>query len=334
MTKTVLLTGVTGFIAKRIALDLLNAGHSVRGSLRSTSRADEVREAVRPHLTDASALDRLSFVELDLTKDDGWTEAARGCDVLMHTASPFPSASPKDENDIIRPAVDGTLRALRAAQAAGVTRVILTSSVVAIEANDKPNPQTPANWTDLDNPRATTYYKSKTLAEKAAWNLAAEHPEMQLTTINPSLVLGTPLDRHYGTSLSLIERMMAGKDPAMPDLGFAVVDVADISAMHIAAMDRPATAGQRYIGAAGSLTMVEIARHLAARYPDRKIATRQAPAWLLRILSLFDPSVKTILPQLGHKPVFDTSATTRDLGMTFVPHDTAIDRAAAAIANA
>lgn len=333
MTHTVLLTGITGFIAKRITLDLLNAGHFVRGTLRSTTRADEVREAVRPHLADAAALERLTFVELDLTRDAGWTEAAQGCDVLMHTASPFPMASPKDENDIIRPAVDGTLRALRAAQAAGITRVVLTSSVVAIEANDNPNPQTPANWTDISNPRASTYYKSKTLAEKAAWDFVAKHPEIQLTTINPALVLGTPLDRHYGTSLNLIERIMAGKDPMMPDLGFAVVDVADISAMHIAAMDRPGSAGHRYIGAAASLTMLKIAIHIAAAYPDRKIATRQAPKWLLRVLALVDPSIRTILPQIGHRPVFDTSATTRDLGITFTPATTAIDRAAAAVAG-
>jgi len=330
MTKTVLLTGVTGFIAKRIALDLLNAGHTVRGSLRSTARADEVRDAIRPHLTDPAALDRLNFVELDLTRDDGWPEAAQGCDVLMHTASPFPMASPKDENDIIRPAVDGTLRALRAAHAAGITRVVLTSSAVAIEANDKPNPQTPANWTDVNNPRASTYYKSKTLAERAAWDFVAAHPEMQLTTVNPALVLGTPLDRHYGTSLNLIERLLSGKDPAMPNLGFAIVDIVDVSAMHIAAMDRPATAGHRYIAAAQSFTMPEIAAHLARTYPNRKISTRQAPGWLLRVLALFDPAIRTILPQLGHKPVFDTSTTIRDLGVAFTPATTAIDRAAAA----
>ncbi len=334
MTNMVLLTGVTGFIAKRIALDLLNAGHHVRGSLRSLSRADEVRDAVRPHLTDPAALDRLGFVELDLSSDTGWTEAAQGCDVLMHTASPFPMSSPKNADEVIRPAVDGTLRALRAAHQAGITRVIMTSSVVAIEVNDKPNPQTPENWTDITDPRATTYYKSKTLAERAAWAFVADHPQMRLTTINPSLVLGTPLDRDYGTSLSLIERVMAGKDPALPDLGFAVVDVADISAMHIAAMERPETAGNRYIGSAGSVTLPEIARHLAKVYPNRKIATRQAPGWLLRILSLFDPAIRTILPQLGHKAVFDASATTRDLGITFVPADTAIERAAAAIARA
>ncbi len=332
MTNTVFLTGVTGFIAKRIALDLLEAGHTVTGSLRSMSRADEVRDAVRPHLSDPSALERLSFTELDLTKDDGWTEALQGHDVLMHTASPFPMSQPKNEEDIIRPAVDGTMRALKAAQAAGVTRVILTSSVVAIEANDLSIPKGPDQWTDPDHPRATAYYKSKTLAEKAAWAFVEEHPEMQMTTIHPSLVLGAPLDGNYGTSLNLIKRIMGGKDPALPGLGFGMVDVADISAMHIAAMDRPESAGKRYIGSAGSMMMPAIAQHLAPQYPDRKIATRQAPGWLLKVLSLFDPAVKGILPQIGYMPEFDTSATQSDLGITFTPLTTTIDRAAAAVA--
>ncbi|ABD53446.1 NAD-dependent epimerase/dehydratase family protein [Jannaschia sp. CCS1] len=331
MPNHVFLTGVTGFIAKRIALDLLNGGHTVTGSLRNPARADEVRDALHPHLTDPGSLEHLTFATLDLTRDEGWTDAMAGCDTLMHTASPFPLSSPKDENDLIRPAVDGTLRALNAAKDAGVTRVILTSSVVAIEANDRPNPQTPANWTDVNHPRATPYYTSKTLAERAAWDFVAEHPEMQLTTINPSLVLGAPLDDNYGTSLSLIERMMAGKDPALPPLGFGLVDVEDVSAMHIAAMARPESAGNRYIASAGSMMMPAIGAHLKGIYPDRKIATRQAPGWLLRVLALFDPSIRTILPQLGHMPEFDTSVSIRDLGITFTPATTALKRAADAV---
>lgn len=331
MPNHVFLTGVTGFIAKRIALDLLNAGHSVKGSLRNAARADEVRNAIRPHLTDVSALDRLSFTALDLTNDNGWAEAMVGCDTLMHTASPFPMSSPKNEDDVIRPAVDGTRRALKAAKDAEIMRVILTSSVVAIEANDLPNPQTPANWTDLDHLRATPYFKSKTMAEHAAWGFVEKNPQMQLTTINPSLVLGTPLDAHYGTSLSLIERIMAGKDPMMPPMGFGIVDVEDVSALHIAAMDRPESAGNRYIASGGSMMMLAISTHLKSLYPDRKIATRQAPAWLMKTLALFDPAVRSIVPQLGQMPQFDTSASTRDLGVTFIPVETALERAAAAV---
>lgn len=328
----VFLTGVTGFIAKRIALDLLNAGHSVTGSLRSATRADEVRDAVRPHLTDATAVEKLTFTELDLTKNDGWADAMQGCDVLMHTASPFPLASPKDENDLIRPAVDGTLRALKTAQTADITRVILTSSVAAIEANDVTTTLTPADWTDVNHPKTTSYYKSKTLAEKAAWDFVGDNPTMQLTTINPVLVLGAPLDNHYGSSLELVERLMKGSDPMLPDLRFGVVDIEDVSAMHIAAMDTPATIGQRFIASADIMSMPDIAKHLAEAYPDRKITTRTAPTWLLHILALFDPAIKTVLPQVGPRAGLDTSATTGTLGITFTPILTAIDRAAKAVA--
>ncbi len=331
MSKTVLLTGVTGFIAKRIAFDLLEAGYSVRGSLRSTRRADEVRAALRDKLSDPAALDRLSFAELDLAEDAGWTEAMEGIDAVLHTASPFPLASPKDENDLIVPAVEGTLRALRAAQEAGVTRIVLTSSVAAVEAKDFSGPLTEADWSDTDHPRSTAYYKSKTLAERAAWDFVKTHPEMQLTTINPALVLGSPMDANYGASLSVIERILSGTDPMLPDLGFGIVDVADISAMHIAAMERPEAIGQRFIGANGTMTMPAIAQHLASRHPDRKIATRTAPKFLLRILALFDPALKTVLPGVGKSPEFDTSAAKRVLGMDFAAPLDAVDRAADAV---
>lgn len=333
MSHTVLLTGVTGFIAKRIALDLLNAGHTVRGSLRSAARADEVRDALRPQLTDPAALDRLTFTELDLTSDTGWDTALQGCDALLHTASPFPMAQPKDENDLIRPAVDGTLRALRAANNAGVNRVVLTSSVVAIEAKGSgDSTYTPEDWSETDHPKSSAYYKSKTLAERAAWDFVADHPEMQLTTVNPALVLGTPMDDNYGTSLELVERIFNGKDPMVPNIGFGIVDVADVSAMHVAALDRPETAGKRYIASSASVTLPQMARHLKSQHPDRKIATSIAPVLLLRFLSIFDPTIKTVLPGIGVTPHFDTSASTGDLGVTFTPWQTAVDRAAAAIA--
>jgi dihydroflavonol-4-reductase len=333
MPHHVLLTGASGFIAKRITLDLLDAGHTVRGSLRSLKRADEVRAAVRPHLRDPDALDRLSFVELDLTRDQGWAEAMAGMTALIHTASPFPMAPPRDENELIRPAVDGTLRALRAAQSAGVMRVVLTSSVVAIEANAKVGREklTEADWSDVSHPRSTPYYKSKTLAERAAWDFVAQHPEMQLTTINPSLVLGRPLDADFGTSLQLIERILSGKDPMQPDIGFGIVDVADVSAMHLRALEQPESAGKRYIASGPSATMPEVARHLAKRFPNRRIATRVAPVFVLRLLGLFDRSVKTVLPALGAPPVFDGSRARKELGIEFIGWEVAVDRAADAI---
>lgn len=335
MADTVVLTGVTGFIAKRIALDLLNAGHVVRGTLRTPARADEVRAAIAPRLGDPAALDRLSFATLDLGRDEGWAEAMSGADALVHTASPFPLTQPKNEAEIIEPAVEGTLRALRSAEAAGVRRVVLTSSAVAIEATQASDgPLTEDDWTDIGHPRATAYYKSKTLAEWAAWDFVKAHPEMRLTTINPALVLGEPLDGNYGTSLAVVERLLSGKDPMVPEVGFGVVDIADVSAMHVAALERPESEGRRFIASAGSMTMPEMARHLKARYPGRKIATRVAPGFLLRALSLFDPTIRTILPALGFTPEFDNTRARSILGMTFTTPQTALDRSAVTLIGA
>ncbi|MEO0991653.1 MAG: aldehyde reductase [Pseudomonadota bacterium] len=321
MAKTVLLTGVTGFIAKRIALDLLNAGHAVRGSLRSERRADEVRAALRPALDDPNSLDRLSFVELDLARDEGWAEAMDGIDAVLHTASPFPMVQPKDENEIIKPAVDGALRALRAAETAGVTRVVMTSSLVAIMSTDKPEnaAYSEADWTDTSHPTATAYVKSKTLAEKAAWDFVSDHPAIQLTTINPGLVAGRPMDRNFGTSLQVIERILGGKDPMLPDVGFPVVDVKDVSAMHLKALDDPNTVGKRFIASAGFATFPEIADVLRGAFPTRKIAKSVAPKIVLRILSLFDPSIRTILPTVGLRLTIDNALARDEMGMDFVP---------------
>ena len=329
----VLLTGISGFIAKAVALEFLNAGHSVRGSLRRMDRADEVRDALRPHLESPPALDRLSFVELDLTRDGGWQEAAEGMEVVVHTASPFPMAPPKDiEADLIRPAVEGTLRALRAAKAAGVRRVVLTSSMAAVMNRDIADGAmvSAEDWSEIGHPTLDPYSRSKTEAERAARRYADENG-LEIVTINPGLVLGTPLDRHWGTSLDLVERILAGKDPAVPDLGFPVVDVADVARMHLAAAERDAAAGGRYLGAAGWMTMLEMARLLAAEYPDRKIATRKAPGWLIRGLSYFDKSLKTVAPQIGRTLRVDATATKRDLGIAFAPPATSVRRAAAAI---
>ena len=331
MTQTILLTGVSGFIAKRIAYDLLEAGYSVRGSLRSMARAVEVRAAMKGH----RHLDRLDFVELDLGSDAGWDDAMLGVDALMHTASPFPMASPKNEDDLIRPAVDGTLRALNAAQKAGVTRVVLTASVVSIIHSDRPKGHKygPADWTDLTHASTSAYGRSKTLAEKAAWDFVVKHPEMQLTTIHPGLVLGTPMDRHYGTSLNIIERMMSGKDPMVPNIGMSIVDVNDVSALHVAALTTAASIGQRVIANDDYWMMTRMAKVLRTAHPDRKIATKQAPRFLLKLLSLFDPAIKSVLPLLDREVIVDNSATVETFKYRFIPAQQAIENSAAFVAD-
>jgi len=329
--QTILLTGITGFIAKRIAFDLLAKGYHVRGSLRSLNRADEVKKAITAHGGDTT---NLTFVELDLTQDAGWADAMAGVDALIHTASPFPLAQPKDEDDIIRPAVDGTMRALRAAQGAGVQRVVLTSSMVAVMYVDRPagHTYTAADWTDVNHPAASAYVKSKTLAEKAAWDFVKDQPGMTLTTVNPGLVLGTPMDRNYGTSLEVVERILSAKDPMQPDLALPMIDIEDVSALHIAALENPDTAGNRLLATVDEWTFPQMASELAAAYPDRKIKTATAPKWLLRILSLFDPALKTVLPQLGFRAPTDVSETTALTGLTYIPAKEAVMKSAAFIA--
>ncbi|MCE8006767.1 NAD-dependent epimerase/dehydratase family protein [Aestuariivita sp.] len=321
MPKTVLVTGATGYIAKHLVLQLLEAGHRVVGSARSAERESELRDALTPHLADSALLGNLRVVPLDLTKDDGWAEAMDGVDVLMHTASPFPISQPRDEDDLIRPAVDGALRAVQAAQATGVTRVIMTSSSAAVMSTDLPagrNTYDERDWTDLAHPSATAYVKSKTMAERAVWDWQAEaETEMHITMINPTFVQGAPLDARFGTSVQLIERLLRGQDPMVPRVGFPCVDVRDVALMHLRAMERPESIGKRYIGVDRFLWLRDMALILKAQHPNRKISTRQAPNPLVRFLSLFDPSIRTILPNLGRRDHISGAAAEADLGLNF-----------------
>jgi len=334
--RTILLTGITGFIAKRIALDLLLAGFAVRGSVRADKgRADkgraEVRAALAPHLPDAALAERLDFVTLDLTSDQGWDKAMVGVDAVIHTASPFPLAQPRDAQALIRPAVDGALRALRAADAAGVARVILTSSTEAI-MHGPPGIRTEADWSDLTAPTVSFYTQSKTLAERAAWDYVRDHPGIALTAINPGLVLGRPVDAEFGSSISVVQRIMAGRDPMLPDLMLPVVDVADVSRMHIAALDLRQTVGKRYLCADRFMTMPHMAQVLRAAYPQRRIARWIAPRLALRALALFDPEIRLVLPWIGWQGGLDNSAARRDFDMTFIPAQDALLAAAAFVA--
>ncbi|MBL9051402.1 MAG: aldehyde reductase [Tabrizicola sp.] len=312
----ILLTGVSGFIAKHVALKLLNAGYSVRGTVRRLDRADEVRAALQPYLTETSG--QLSFVQADLESDAGWAEAMQGITALVHTASPFPIAQPKDPATLIRPAVEGTERVLKAAAAAGITRVVLTSSTVAVLNEAKSDTlQDEADWCDVHLPTTTAYAKSKTLAERAAWEIARAKG-LKLTTINPGFVFGPPLDENYGDSVGFVVRLMSGKDPMVPPYGLPVVDVRDVAEAHLRALQRPETAGRRYILASGSMAFVDMGRTLKAAYPTRKIATREAPKFVLKLLALFDPSVKAILPKLGHLERVSNARAVKELEIEFI----------------
>jgi dihydroflavonol-4-reductase len=323
MTK-VLLTGSSGYIGKHITLQLLQAGYVVKASVRSKAKADEVSETMAAHLPKGFDLGKkLSFIELDLESDTGWDSALEGVDVLIHSASPFPIASPKDENDLVRPAVEGTLRALRAAHKNGVKRVILTSSVAAIYGNDLPAGKTEFDETMWSDPNhivgRVAYTKSKTLAEKAAWDyISSDAPELELTTVNPVLVAGAPLDKHFGASVSVVERILNGKDPMLPDISFSIVDVKDVAAMHVKAISIEASKGKRFIASAGARTFVQLAKTLKAKFPNRKISTIQAPSFVIRFLALFDGEVKAVLPTLGKHIGVNSSQATKVLGINFI----------------
>ncbi len=323
MADTVFLTGASGFIAKHIIVQLLNAGYHVRGSVRSLSRGEEIVAAVTPHLSDAAGLsDRLSFVALDLGKDDGWDGVMDGCSALLHTASPFPLAQPKNEDEIIRPAVDGTVRALKAARDAGIDRVVMTSSAVAVMWSDLPAGRTSydeGDWSEDFHPTQNAYGRSKTHAEKAAWAFVAnDASNMKLTTINPVLVLGPALDENYGTSLQVAERVFSGKDPMQPRFGLPIVDVRDVAAMHVKALSTSKSEGQRMIASESFLWMKDIAAMMKAAYPDRPIKAREAPDFMIKMMALFDSDIKTIIPQLGVPKNLSNQRARDVLGIDFI----------------
>ncbi|MFN3936175.1 MAG: SDR family oxidoreductase [Gemmobacter sp.] len=335
MPGAVLLTGVSGFIARHIALRLLDSGHAVRGSLRDPARGDELRAALRPHLADPSNVERLSFVALDLEDDAGWAEAAEGVDAVIHTASPFPMSDPKDPQAVIRPAVEGTLRALRAANGSGVGRVILTSSIVAVMRSALPEQRSirdEDDWSDPEMPGITPYEISKTLAERAAWDFVAEEGQaLSLTTILPGFVMGPPIGSDAGTSIGTIRRILSGRDPLQPRIGFPVVDVRDVALAHLRALEREETAGKRVIVAERFLWFHDMASILKAAHPERRIGTRVAPDWMIRLLGLFDAEVRTITPALG-KRIEVSNQRARDLlGIDFLPADEAVRQTAASL---
>ena len=327
MTDTILLTGASGFIAKHVALTFLDAGFAVRGTLRSLDRSDEVRAALKPHLP-PEAMARLSFVVADLERDSGWAEAVAGTMAVVHTASPFPIAEPKDPETLIRPAVEGTLRVLKAALAAGVRRVVMTSSSVAVLDSAVTGVQDERNWVDLGPPSVSAYTRSKALAERAAWDFATE-AGLALTTINPGFVLGPPLDKHYGSSVGVVKRMLAGRDPMVPRLGFVLVDVRDVALMHLRAVQRPQTAGQRFLATSGTMMLPDMARVLKQAYPRRRIATLVAPKFVLRVIALFDPQIRVAVPLIGKVPQVSNARARAEMAMDFIAPAEALKASAA-----
>jgi nucleoside-diphosphate-sugar epimerase len=299
----VLVTGGSGFIAGHTILQLLGAGHQVRCTVRRLESERGVRAMLREG--GAEAGNRLSFVAAELESDAGWREAVAGCDYVQHVASPFPADIPRHEDELIAPARDGALRVLRASRDAGVKRVVLTSSFAAIGYGQEPRtgPFTEADWTDPTCDGLAAYVKSKTVAERAAWEyIAKEGGALELAVVNPVLVLGPVLGSDFSASILLLKRMFDGGMPACPRLYFGVVDVRDVADLHIRAMTNPAAKGERFLAVAGDcLSLLDIAKVLKARMRDRakRVPTLQLPDWLVRIAAIGVPAVRQILPELG-----------------------------------
>src|SRR5580698_1673547 len=314
----VLVTGGSGFIGSHCLLQLLAAGHEVRTTVRNLKREPEVRALLKAGGTDAG--NRLTFFAADLEKDAGWPEAVAGCEYVLHVASPFPPGVPKDENELIVPAREGALRVLRASREAKVKRVVLTSSFAAI-GYGHPQQQKPfdeTNWTDPAGDDVRPYVKSKTLAERAAWDfIAKEGRGLELSVVNPVGVLGPVLGSDFSTSILIVQRLMDGAMPGCPKLYFGVVDVRDVADLHLRAMNNPAAKGERFLAVAGDfMSMQGIAKVLKARMNGAasRVPTRQLPNWLVRIASLRDPAVKQILPELGKRKNATNAKAKRLLG--------------------
>ncbi len=300
---TILVTGGSGFVGSHCILQLLGSGHQVHTTVRSLKREADVRAMLKQG--GAEPGDRLSFIAADLEKDAGWSDAVAGCEYVLHVASPFPAGVPKNEDELIVPAREGALRVLRASRDAGIKRVVLTSSFAAIGYGHKPQevPFNETSWTDINGSDVRPYVKSKTLAERAAWDfIAREGGALELSVVNPVGVLGPVLGSDYSTSILLVQRLMDGAMPGCPRLSFGIVDVRDVADLHIRAMTHPAAKGERFLAVAGDfMSMLEIAKVLKARMgaAAKRVPTRQLPNWLVRIAAMRDPAVKQILPELG-----------------------------------
>ncbi|WP_395646196.1 SDR family oxidoreductase [Terricaulis sp.] len=325
----VLVTGGTGFIGAHCIVQLLQKGYTVRTTVRALSRADDVRKMVRQGGVEPG--ERLTFAQADLTSDAGWAEAVQGCAYVLHVASPFPPAIPKHEDELIVPARDGALRVLKAARDAGVKRVVLTSSFAAIGYGQKPQktPYNETNWTDPNGDDVRAYVKSKTIAERAAWDfIAREGGALELSVVNPVGVLGPVLAPDFSTSILLVQRLMDGAMPGAPRLYFGIVDVRDVAGLHIECMTNPAAKGERFLALSGDfMSIQQIAKVLKARMgaAAAKAPTAEFPDWLVRIAAMRDEAVKQILPELGKRKNGTNEKARRLLGWNFIsPEDATV----------
>ncbi len=315
----VLVTGGSGFIASYCIAQALNEGWRVRTTVRDLAREPGLRASIAKL---APVNDRLEVVAADLTADTGWAAAAANCTYVLHVASPFPATSPKDDDELVRPARDGTLRVLAAARAAGVKRVVMTSSTAAVASGrgGRDYPFTEADWSDATNQADTSSYeRSKTIAERAAWDWVAREGEgLELVTICPGAVLGPVLGSDRSASIDIVARLLDGSLPGVARFGWPLVDVRDIADLHLRAMTEPDAAGQRYIGANAFAWMGDIATVLRERVPTLagRVPKRSLPNAVVRLSGLFDPALRARLYELAKRRPVSADKARLDLGWT------------------
>lgn len=310
---TVAVTGIGGFVGRHVALALLREGYDVHGTVRTLARAQEIERSIRAAGGAADA--RLTFAEADLLAEEGWSEAFAGVSYVVHTASPFPARLPANEMELIAPARDGALRVLKAARSAAVRRVVLTSSIAAVIYGHGKAPYAEGDWTDPQSPFATPYYRSKTFAERSAWDYARESG-LELTVVNPGMVLGPLLGRDVGTSVAVVRNLLRGSYPALPKFAVPVVDVRDVAAAHVRAMTTAGAAGERFLVAGEVCTLADIATILRRRFPERasKLPNLIPPNWLATLVAPFDPGLRLIVRELGRDQRISSAKARRMLG--------------------
>ena len=315
MNKKLLVTGASGFIGTHCILDLLNNGYQVKGTLRQLDRAEHIRAVLKKHTDKA---DNIEFIQTELTDSLGWEEAMKGCSGVLHVASPVPVVQPKNADDIIIPAREGALNVLRAAKKMGVKRVVMTSSVSAVHGQGRQGSRlySESDWTDPEDPDQTPYNLSKTFAEKAAWEFVEEQGGPELVAINPSYVFGPALESDYGSSLEILYRILTGKYPMVPKLGFEMVDARDVAVLHRLAYESPDAVGRRFLCSSGFRWIKEMSLFLRDTFPDyrHKISSREMPNILFKIISLFDRSLTIFIPDLEIKKEIDTRPAREVLG--------------------
>jgi dihydroflavonol-4-reductase len=315
---TVLVTGGTGFLGGWCVAELLRRGYNVRTTVRDTAREPAVRATVERARVDPG--DRLTVVAADLGADAGWADAVGGCSRVLHVASPFPPEQPKDPDELIVPAREGALRVIEASLAAGVERIVMTSSVAAVRHGRPPSADKPyaeEDWTDGNDTRRTPYVRSKTLAEQAAWeHVRAAGAEDRLATVQPGAIIGPVLNNDHSFSLQAVQRLLDGAMPALPRLGFTFVDVRDVADLHIRAMTDPSAGGERFLAVDEFLWIADVAAILRERLGERaaKVPTRMAPNFLVRAMSLFDGGLRSIVGDLGEATSYSNAKARERLG--------------------